>query len=126
MTPVAPPKRSWADKFRVAAIGWVIAVREQSSFRVHLVASTGVIALAAFLRVSPIEWGALILCMTLVLTTETLNTALEWLAASLDKPNHPQVGAALDLGAAAVLIAATGSAAVGAIVFLPRLAALFG
>ena len=126
MTQNAPPKRTWADKFHVAFLGWVIAVRQQSSFRVHLVTSTGVIGLAIYLQVVPIEWCLLILCMTLVLAAETLNTSLEWLAASLDKPNHPQIGAALDLGAAAVLISAMGAAAVGAVVFIQRLVALFG
>ena len=63
------------------------------------------------------EWCLLLLCITIVLAAEMFNSALESLAKAVaDKPD-PHVGRALNIGSAAVLIAAIGAATVGAIIF---------
>lgn len=80
-----------------------------------------VLALAAWLRITAIEWAVLVLAMALVLSLEALNTAIE-LAVTLASPEpHPLAKAAKDVSAAMVLIAATASVIVGVIVLGPRL-----
>lgn len=111
------PRRTWRDKFADTFRGVRAALRGQTSFGVHLVAAVLVIAAAAVLQLSSTEWAVLLLSITVVLVAEILNTALECLARAITSERHPAIGQALDLAAAAVLLAALGAACVGAVVF---------
>ena len=124
-----PPERAsrtWAAKFRDAFRGVAIAVRGSSSFAVHLIAAVAVIGAAAALNLERLEWCILCGCIAAVLAAESLNSALESLARAVSDQYHPRVRDALDMGSGAVLVAALGAAAIGAMIFLPRLVALFG
>ena len=80
-----------------------------------------VIGLGFIYRVSTLEWLALVLAMTIVMSLEAMNSALEF-AVDLASPElHPIAGKAKDVASAAVLIAAIGACVVGAIVFLPKM-----
>lgn len=81
----------------------------------------GVVVLAAWLRVSALDWAVLILTIALVLGLEALNSALE-IAVTLASPEHqPAAKAAKDVAAASVLFACGAAVLVGGLVFLPRL-----
>jgi diacylglycerol kinase len=119
-------KRSWPKKFRDAFRGLAVGVRGQSSFRVHFLAALAVIAAAAVMRVTLVEWCVLLLCIAVVLTAETVNSALESMAKAITHEPCPHLGGALDIGSGAVLLASVGAAAVGAIIFINRLGPLVG
>ena len=59
--------------------------------------------------------------MTIVLAAEMFNSALEAMARAIDTQYNRDLGDALDIASAAVLVCAVGAAAVGLIVFLHRL-----
>jgi diacylglycerol kinase len=117
-------RRSWPRKFRDAFRGVAVGVRGQSSFRAHFLFTVLVIAAAALLRASWIEWAVLLLCIAVVLAAEMFNSALESLAKAITGQHDPRLADALDTGSAAVLVAAIGAALVGGIVFLHRLGVL--
>lgn len=119
------PPRTWRRKFRDAGVGLWLGVRGQSSFRVHLAAAIGVIAAGSWLQVSLVEWGLLILCITLVMVSEMFNSALEALAPAIDRQRNENLAAALDIASAAVLLAAIGASSVGLLLFLFRLGVKF-
>jgi diacylglycerol kinase len=119
-------KRTWLDKFRNAFRGAAIGVRGQNSFVVHLPMAIAVVAGGFVFRVSLVEWGLLILCITAVLVAEMFNSALETMATAIDRQENPQLGNALDVSSAAVLLSALGAAVVGSMVFLYRLTAWLG
>ncbi len=119
-------ERSWAGKFRDAFRGLIAGVRGQSSFFVHFFATAAVIAAAAVLGVNRYEWSILLLCITVVLVAEMFNSSLESMAKAITGRNHPHLGNSLDIGSAAVLVAAIGAAAVGAIILGHRLGQLLG
>ena len=119
------PDRSWRQKFRDAFRGVAFGVHDQSSFRVHFVAAIGVLILAALLRIDRTGWCLLILSISAVLVAEMFNTALEHLAKAVDRSHNPHIANALDIGSAAVLIAAIGASVVGAIVLGMRLVELW-
>ena len=73
-------------------------------------------------RISGVEWALVVFAIGAVWAAEAINTAIELLADAAVPDRHPLVGAAKDVAASAVLIAAISAAVVGAIVFLPRLA----
>ena len=124
--PPVRASRSWREKFRDAFRGVWVAVRGSSSFAVHLLVTAAVIVAAAAFQVEPVEWCILAGCIAAVLAAEALNSALESLAKAVSDRHHPRLRDALDVGSGAVLIAALGAAAIGAILFVPRILALIG
>jgi diacylglycerol kinase len=65
-----------------------------------------------------------VVSISAVWTAEALNTAIECLADAVAPHRHPLVGAAKDVAACAVLLAATGAVVVGAIILGPQVVAL--
>lgn len=115
-------ERTWPEKFHDAFRGLKEGVRGQSSFLAHFLVTAAVIAAAAVVKMDPPQWCALVLCITIVLTAEMLNSGLESLARAITDQTDPHIRTALNIGSAAVLVAAIGAAIVGAIVFLSELA----
>ncbi len=99
-------------------------VRGQSSFVVHFLIAAAVLAAAAVLRVSFLEWAVLILCIALVLAAEMFNSALERMARAITGEQSPHLRDALDIASAAVLTAVLGTVAVGIIIFAWRISTL--
>ncbi len=110
-------ERSWPEKFRDAFRGMKQGIRGQSSFFVHFFVAAAVVMTAAILGMELTEWCLLLLCITIVLTAEMFNSALESLAKAVTHRRDPHVGRALNIGSAAVLIAAIGASVVGTIIF---------
>jgi diacylglycerol kinase (ATP) len=109
--------------YAVAGLGHLL--RTQRNFRIEL--AIGFLALAAgvWWHIERWEWAVLVLTISLVLILEALNTALEN-AVTLASPGpDPRAKAAKDVSAAAVLVAALASVAVGAIIFVPRITATY-
>jgi diacylglycerol kinase len=110
--------RSWIRKFSDAFRGGAVAVRGHSSFWVHLPCALLVAVAGIVWNLDAWEWGIVGLCVVLVLVAELFNTALEELAKAVAPAFNPHVRDALDVASAAVLVAAVGAVALGALVFL--------
>jgi diacylglycerol kinase len=107
--------------FGFALEGVSYLIRTQRSAQIEIAIGAVVLALAAWLRISALEWAVLVLAMALVLALEALNTAIE-LAVTLASPErNPLAKAAKDVSAAMVLIAAIASVIVGLVILGPRL-----
>jgi len=119
------PRRSWRAKFRVAFRGIKLGIRGHSSFFVHFFFSALVLAAGFILHCELMEWCVLLGCITLVITTELFNSALETLFRGLDVSTKKRVWPALDIAAGAVLFASIAAAVLGLLVLLPHMAALF-
>lgn len=119
-----PDSRSWRAKFADAFRGVKLGVRGQSSFFVHFFIAAAVVAAAVTMNCSLVEWCLLVLCITAVLVAEMFNSAIEALAKAITGEFDRQVGAALDIGSAAVLLTAIGASIVGGIIFGNRLGQL--
>jgi diacylglycerol kinase len=109
------------QSFRWAFRGISGLVRTQANFRIHLGAALATLLTGLWLGLPALEWLAILLCIGLVLTAEAFNSALEKLSDAAVPEPHPLVGMAKDMAAAAVLISSVLAAAVGLVVFLPRL-----
>jgi diacylglycerol kinase len=117
-TPSPRQPRSWARKFGDALRGCAVAFRHQSSFWVHAVCAVAVVVTGACVELRAWQWCAVLGCISAVFVAEMLNSALEQLAQAVDSHFNPHLRDALDMGSAAVLLAAVGAVAIGAIVFL--------
>ena len=120
-------ERRWVEKFRDAFRGAKAGVRGQSSFFVHFFVAAAVIATGAVLKIDDVaEWCVLLLCITIVLTAEMFNSALESLAKAITDQFDDHIGRGLNIGSAAVLIASIGASVGGTIIFLKWLGILVG
>lgn len=111
--------------FRFASVGLWTMLRTQHNAWVHAAATLVVITTGLSLRIAAIDWCLIVLSIMAVWSAEALNTAFEFLADVASPEYHPTVKHAKDVAAAAVLIAAIGSVAIGLLVFGPGLAGLF-
>lgn len=114
--------RSRTQSFRFAVSGWWYVFRTQRNAWIHATASILVILLSFWLRIERYEWAIILLAISIVWTAEFLNTALEAVVdlASQQEYNH-LAKRGKDIGAAAVLIAATASVLIGVLILGPPL-----
>jgi diacylglycerol kinase (ATP) len=107
-------RRSAGFAWRGIAYAW----RAQPNFRLE-------VAIAAFAGLLAIWLGtglaAVLLSSALVLSLELVNSAVEAVVDLMSPNHHPLAGAAKDLAAAAVLVAAICAALVGLFVLGPEL-----
>lgn len=101
-------------------------LRTEPNARIHVAVMACALLTAAAVHLSPVEWALIVFAIASVLAAEAVNTAIERLADALMPEHHPLVGAAKDLGAAAVLIVAIGAAIVGLLVLGPHVLRLCG
>jgi diacylglycerol kinase len=123
-SPQRKPPRGWRHKFADAFRGLTFGIQGQSSFFVHFFMTALVLAAATVLRCSLQDWIILLLCIGMVLAAELFNSAVETLVHGLDERTKSRCWKALDIAAAAVLVASITAAVVGALVFLHRLGEL--
>ncbi|MCS6908498.1 MAG: diacylglycerol kinase family protein [Anaerolineales bacterium] len=114
--------RSRARSFQHAFAGWWFVIRTQQNAWIHAVASVTVVGLGLWLHLDLQDWAVVLLTIALVWTAEFLNTALEAIATlAADGREHPLAKVGKDVGAAAVLIAAAASVAIGLLILGPPL-----
>jgi possible diacylglycerol kinase len=107
--------------FKYAFNGLTILVKEEQNYVVHLTTATIVVILGFYYKISSIEWIVLVLAIQVVLTLETINTAIENLADFVSAERNDKIMRIKDLAAAGVLIAALTAMIIGLIIFLPKM-----
>ncbi|WP_281672116.1 diacylglycerol kinase family protein [Pseudoramibacter alactolyticus] len=115
-------KRSFSYAFEGVFYVW----RTQPNMKIHSVMGTLAIILGFALHISAAEWLALIIVIGFVLILEVINTAVETLVDLYTEEYLTLAKHAKDTAAGAVLLMALVSVAVGCVIFVPKLAALFG
>lgn len=113
--------RSLGESFRFAAAGAAHAFRSERNLRIHVVAAIAVIAGGLAVGVDRAGLALLLLAVAVVISAELFNTALEALIDWISPHYHPAAGVAKNVAAAAVLVPAVVSVAVGYIVFRDHL-----
>lgn len=106
--------RPFPERLRFALAGIAYAFRAENSFRTHTLAAVAAFIALAWLRPAPMWWALVALTVAAVFAAELFNTALEQLADRLHPEQHPQIKAAKDCGAAAVLMCSVAALAVAA------------
>jgi lycopene cyclase domain-containing protein len=96
-------------------------LRLERNLTIHVAAAVFVFLEAAFLKVSALEWLALLLAAGVVLGLELVNSTIERLGTRLAPGHDEEIRLVKDAAAAAVLCASIAAAAVGTIIFLPRI-----
>ncbi len=110
-------KHSLVSSFKSGFRGFKHVIRERNFFLQSCLAVVA-LALGLVLRITIDDWIVLILLIGLVLGSEMINTALEYLLDLLIPHFHLTVGKIKETMAGAVLIFALTSIAVGCLIFL--------
>ncbi|HBT76736.1 MAG TPA: diacylglycerol kinase [Planctomycetaceae bacterium] len=116
-------ERTWSAKFRDAFAGLRQSLHQQTSFRAHFLAAILVLLTGWYLgRFDTLRWCLIVLCITIVIGGEMLNTSIETLARAVTSEYDPLVGRSLNIAGGAILVLSFGAAVVGSILFLEALA----
>ena len=107
--------------FSYAFAGVLELLRSQHNARIHLLATVLVFSVGCWFGIGAQQWALLFIACAMVWCAEALNTAIEFLADAVTTEPHPLIKKAKDVAAAAVLIVAVFSLAIGVVVFLPYL-----
>jgi diacylglycerol kinase len=107
--------------FRYAFQGWWFVIRTQRNAWIHALVSIGVVAMGLWLGISPRDWAVIVIAIAMVWTAEFINTALEAVVDLASPQQHHLAKVGKDVGAAAVLIAATSSVIIGLLILGPPL-----
>ena len=111
--------------FKYAFSGFIDLLREESNARIHCIVAVLVVIAGFLFRLSTAEWIGIAFAIGLVISAEAFNTAIERLADVVQPEQDSRIRDVKDLAAAAVLLCALAAAAVGLIIFLPKIIALF-
>lgn len=107
----------WLQRFADAFDGLAVGIRSQESLHVHLVVTFFAIVVAAFLRFEAWRWCLLVMCISMVIALELMNSAIERLVKTLHPAHDQGLAETLHLAASSVLVGAMGSVVIGLIVF---------
>jgi len=107
--------------FKYAFQGLFQLFKGQPNAWIHLVSAITVILAAIWFQLSIIEWMFIILAIGFVFSAELFNTAIEKLVDKVSPEKNPLAGRIKDLAAGAVLVAAITAAAIGLVIFLPKM-----
>ncbi|MCR4324544.1 MAG: diacylglycerol kinase family protein [Candidatus Curtissbacteria bacterium] len=107
--------------FSFAIEGIAYSFKKGTHFKIHTITAIAVVVLGLFYTVSPLEWLVLILTISAVISAETMNTAIEETCDILHPDEHPKARLAKHCAAGAVLILSVAAAAIGIIIFAPKI-----
>ncbi len=104
-----------------AVKGFYLLITTEHSIMVQLTISMLMCILGFYLKISAVEWMFQILAIGLVLTAESLNTAIEAICDYIQPNFDKKIGFIKDIAAGAVTFAALTAVVIGAIIYLPKL-----
>ena len=109
------------QSFKCALTGIVETLKSERNFKIHVVAAIFALGLGVFFQISAIEFICVMIAISMVLTTEVVNTAIEIVVdLYTGEQIHPLAKAAKDAAAGAVLITSVNAVGVGVAVFFTR------
>ena len=114
------------NSFGYAFEGIKQAYLGEQNMRIHFFMASLVIIFGFFLKISYMEWLVCLLLIGLVIMAEFINTAVEYVVDLASPKVHPLAKAAKDTASAGVLMMAIISAAIGLIIFVPKLIVFIG
>src|SRR5690554_1392789 len=118
-------RSKFSVSFSNALKGIIYCIETEKHMRIHLSFAALAVFLSWFFRVSNIEWLLILFAITLVITLEILNSAIERTIDLYTTEQHPLAQAAKDAAAGAVLVAALCALIIGAVIFLPKICKYF-
>ena len=119
-------KQELVLSFSYAFRGIFDGIKNERNMMIHYSAVVLVVVFGITLKLSVTEWGICLILCGMVIALEQVNTAIEAVVDLVTEEHKELARLAKDTAAGAVLVAAITAAIVGGLIFLPKLAQLFG
>ena len=113
--------RKFIKGFAFALNGIKVFFSTQLNGRFHVFAAVLVIILGFVFKITCYEWISILLAIGLVIITEMINTAIEFLCNFITTEIHSDIKKIKDISAGAVLISAIIAFCIGLIIFVPHI-----
>lgn len=114
-----------AESLRHAIEGINNTASVETNLKIHFMVMICVIVLGLMVGLSPFEWIICIILFSIVISAEIFNTAIEKTLDYINEDYDAEIKFIKDASAGAVLVVAIASAIIGAIIFIPKLIAVF-
>ena len=118
-------KKRLINSFKYAFEGLKYAFKYEQNILVHFLATLIAFILGVIFKISSLEWLIVFLIIGLVIATELINTSIEATIDLITDEVNPIAKIAKDTAAAAVLIFGITALAIAAVIFIPKIIALF-
>jgi diacylglycerol kinase (ATP) len=109
------------ESFNNAITGIIDTVRTERNMKIHLIVALGVLVVSFFFDITKYEFLILAVTITMVITAELINTAIEATIDMTTNYYHPLAKIAKNAAAGGVLITAINALLVGYIIFWDKL-----
>lgn len=119
------PLRKWIDSANNAIEGILHAAKTQRHLRYHFYSAVAVLVLSYILGVERTDFLIISIAVILVLLSEMINTAIEYVVDMISPEHSEKARVAKDVAAGAVLITAFGAAVLGYIILFPYFSRAF-
>jgi diacylglycerol kinase len=119
-------RSQWRQRLIEAESGLRLGLRTDGTMFVHLFIVSGILAAAFVLQLGVLQWGLLVLAITMVLSAELFHQMLRvmWKGAARHLP--PELRNVVRIGTAAVVLSSVGAVVVLALVFAQRILQMRG
>ncbi|MGZ0014837.1 diacylglycerol kinase family protein [Yeosuana sp. AK3] len=101
--------------------GAVYLLKKESSIRVQFTIALFLSLLGFYYNISRTEWMVQLLCISMVMGIEGLNTALEEMANFIHPEKNNKIGLIKDIAAGSVFIVSVFSIIIGLIIYIPKI-----
>ena len=113
--------KKMVDSFNNAINGIINTVRTERNMKIHLVVAILVLIACFFFDISRVEFLILVITITMVMSAEVFNTAIEAVVDMSTNYYHPLAKIAKNAAAGAVLITAINAVIIGYVIFWDKL-----
>ena len=97
----------------------------EKNFRIQFLIGLIILIAGVYFHISHTEWIIILLCISLVLSLEMINSAIESVCNFISPSYHDGIKRIKDISAGAVLISSLFSIIIGCIIFFPKVIAVF-
>ncbi|MEP6757510.1 MAG: diacylglycerol kinase [Chthonomonadales bacterium] len=112
------PRKRAIKSFKYAGDGILHCFRTQRHMQIHFLMLLLVLTSALLVGMEARDIVTLLICITLVICVEMMNTAIETVVDMITQQYHPLAKLAKDVAAGAVLVASVNAVMVGGLIFL--------
>lgn len=96
-------------------------LRQEASVQIQSLIALATVLAGWYFEISALEWIVQLLTISLVMSIEGLNTAVEKIADFMHPDYHHKIGVIKDISAGAVFISAIMAIVIGCIIYLPKI-----
>lgn len=106
--------------------GLIYAFKNEKSLLLHALCTFIAVTLGLLFKISPGEWSTILISLSVILSVELLNTAIEAVVDMVTLEIHPLAKIAKDCGSAATFVVSMTGLIIAGVIFGPKIITFLG